>query len=302
MRVGVFISGVGTAPVDDVAACAAHAEEVGLDSVFVGDHLTPVEPMLDSTVVLAAAAAATRRVQVGYGVMILALRPVAWAAKQVAALQQVSGGRLVLGIGAGGAVHGTAGWEAVGVPYAERGPRTDRALELLPGLVAGEPAMVGGAEITLAPGATPPPVWMAGTTAAALRRTVRHADVWFPAMVGPATVAAGRERLAEVAAAEGRAVPEVAVGGVGVLGDDPGGAGVEGIVRALSGNYGVPIEEAASIPISGTPEWAAERMAEHARAGVTHLVLNPIDPVDGDWRRQVELIAQARSLVASLLD
>jgi alkanesulfonate monooxygenase SsuD/methylene tetrahydromethanopterin reductase-like flavin-dependent oxidoreductase (luciferase family) len=89
-------------------------------------------------VVLAAAAGATERIHLGVGVMVLALRDPAWAAKQLASLQHVSGGRVVLGVGAGGVKHGTEAWEAVGVPYAERGRRTDEALALLPGLIRGE--------------------------------------------------------------------------------------------------------------------------------------------------------------------
>jgi alkanesulfonate monooxygenase SsuD/methylene tetrahydromethanopterin reductase-like flavin-dependent oxidoreductase (luciferase family) len=120
----------------DVAEQARHAEQLGLDGIFVGDHLKPAGPYPESMVVLAAAAASTERIHVGVGVMVLALRDPAWAAKQLATLQHVSGRRVVLGVGTGGAVHGTEAWDAVGVPYAERGRRTDEALSLLPGLIA----------------------------------------------------------------------------------------------------------------------------------------------------------------------
>ena len=71
--------------------------------------------MLDSTVVLATAAAVTERITIGYGVMLLALRPVAWAAKQISSLQYVSGERVVLGVGTGNPAHGDIGWRAAGV-------------------------------------------------------------------------------------------------------------------------------------------------------------------------------------------
>ena len=102
----------------DVRESARFAEEIGLDSVWSTDHLIASAPMLDSSVVLATAAAVTERITVGFNVMLLALRPVAWAAKQVSTLQLVSGNRLVLGVGTGNPAHGDIGWRALTRPAA----------------------------------------------------------------------------------------------------------------------------------------------------------------------------------------
>jgi alkanesulfonate monooxygenase SsuD/methylene tetrahydromethanopterin reductase-like flavin-dependent oxidoreductase (luciferase family) len=120
----------------DVRESARFAEEAGLDSVWSTDHVIASAPILDSTVVLATAAAVTGRVKIGFGVMLLALRPVAWAAKQISTLQYVSGERVLLGVGTGNPAHGDTGWRAVGASYADRGRRTDDALAVLPDLVA----------------------------------------------------------------------------------------------------------------------------------------------------------------------
>src|SRR5689334_25009542 len=98
----------------DVKDSARYAEELGLDSVWSTDHLVASAPLLDSSVVLATAAAVTERITVGYNVMLLALRPVAWAAKQINTLQLVSNNRLVLGVGTGNPAHGDIGWRAAG--------------------------------------------------------------------------------------------------------------------------------------------------------------------------------------------
>ena len=171
---------------------ARYAEQLGLDGIFVGDHLKPAGPYPESMVVLAAAAAVTERIHVGFGVMVLALRDPAWAAKQLATLQHVSGGRVVRGVGTGGVMHGTEAWEAVGVPYAERGRRTDEALALLPGLIRSETVeLPSGASITLSPGADVPPILIGGNSPAALRRAVRHGAGWFSSVTTPQRVADG---------------------------------------------------------------------------------------------------------------
>jgi len=134
LRIGVGLptTRLGAEGGRDVRAAARHAEDLGLESVWAADHLIPAVPIVESTVALAAAAGATERVRLGFSVMILALRPLAWAAKQIGALQHVSGDRVLLGVGVSGPPHGTAAWEAVGVPYTGRGARTDAALPSCP--------------------------------------------------------------------------------------------------------------------------------------------------------------------------
>ena len=148
----------------DVRESARFADEAGLDSVWSTDHVIASAPMLDSTVVLATAAAVTGRVKIGFGVMLLALRPVAWAAKQISTLQYVSGERVLLGVGTGNPAHGDIGWRAVGASYADRGRRTDDALAVLPDLIAGRlVSLDGGPPVAIAPGATTQQVILAPT-------------------------------------------------------------------------------------------------------------------------------------------
>jgi alkanesulfonate monooxygenase SsuD/methylene tetrahydromethanopterin reductase-like flavin-dependent oxidoreductase (luciferase family) len=283
VRLQVDTDGTGA----DACDQARHAEDLGLDGIFVGDHLKPAWPYPESTVVLAAAAGVTERIQVGLGAMILALRHPAWAAKQIASLQHVSGGRVVLGVGIGAAEYGTEAWEAVGVPYAERGRRTDEALALLPGLIRGETVeLPSGASITLSPGADVPPILIAGNSPAAVRRATRHGAGWFSSMATPGQVADGARQLADPA--------EVAAGAVTRLGDDGGDARIDRLVASLTDGRGIPREDAAQLPITGTPAQAAERFAAYADAGATWLVLNILGD---DWKAQWELIAEATALL-----
>ncbi|MEV6285914.1 LLM class flavin-dependent oxidoreductase [Kribbella sp. NPDC051770] len=195
----------------EVAEAARVAEAAGAGSVWATDHLVASGPMVDSTVALTTAAAVTSRVKVGYGVMLLALRPAAWAAKQVASLQQVSGDRVVLGVGTGNPAHGDVGWRAARVSYADRGRLTDEALEVLPDLVAGRAAVVEDVEVTLAPGAAVPPILVAGAGTKALERAARFGDGWVPIGLPLGEVAGRLELLGELAAKHGRPRPTISI-------------------------------------------------------------------------------------------
>ena len=291
-KVGVILASApeapgGPSPVRDAARLA---EQLGLDSVWVGDHLVTGRPVLESTITLATAAAVTERVAVGLSVFVPAMRPLVWAAKQLATLQVVAGGRLVVGVGSGGP--GPEDWLAAGVPPAERGDRTDLALERLPGLLAGEPTAVqpgdSGARVTLEPAVPRPPLWVGGMSRRAMRRAATHGDGWFPSLVPASTVARDGARVREMAAERDRPEPVLAVGATAALGPH---ADVDAVARSLVGAYGMDPAQAAAVPLTGTPAQAAERIEEYADAGATHLVVGAAGP---GWRRQYELLAEAR--------
>ncbi|GAA4066358.1 MULTISPECIES: LLM class flavin-dependent oxidoreductase [Actinomadura] len=293
LKVGIGLSSANPQDAAGVAPQARLAEEAGLESVWSGDHLIAVRPFLDSTLRLAAAAAATERVKLGFGVMVLALRPVAWAAKQVATLQHLSGGRVLLGVGTGGAVHGEAAWRAVGVPYAERGRRTDAALEILPDLVEGRPTVVNGEEVTLEPGAPMPPVLVGGGLGAATtRRLLRFGDEWYAGFPTPRALRDAAARLAELAAEQGRPAPKLTASVSLGLGDLPASV-VDAQVRGLT-QYGMSEEDARDALAVGGPAQAAERLAALADAGA-HRVIGL--PFAGSSLRQTELLGETARLL-----
>ena len=113
-------------------AYAARAEELGFDSVWVWDHIflgvAPPFPVIDSLTLLSAVAARTTRVKLGTGVLVLPLRNPVVLAKELSSLDLIAGGRMLLGM--------ASGWykrefDAVGVPFNERGRIMDRNLEIL---------------------------------------------------------------------------------------------------------------------------------------------------------------------------
>jgi alkanesulfonate monooxygenase SsuD/methylene tetrahydromethanopterin reductase-like flavin-dependent oxidoreductase (luciferase family) len=283
----------------DPAEAARHAEDLGFESAWVVDQLVAGTgaPFIESIVALSAAAGATSRIKLGLGVMILPLRPLAWAGKQVASLQHVSGDRLLLGVGVGGARHDRS-WAAVGVPVHERGRRTDAALAVLPDLIAGREVVLplpGSPTVQLAPGAAVPPIVVGGTSAAAIERAIVHGDDWFLLPGPPSSVRDAREQLH--AAAHGRPVPRLTASVTVTLEGDAALPDHDEVVRLLTnpdGVYGMPVEAVPSVLVSGDPAAIAELLTEYAAAGA-HRVIVTI--AAGDWHRQTELLAEAYQLV-----
>ncbi|MEU8143191.1 LLM class flavin-dependent oxidoreductase [Nonomuraea sp. NPDC048901] len=296
-EIGVILPGVTVQREQgvDLREAARHAEDAGLDGVWHGDHLAIGGPTLDAPTALATAAAATSAIKIGTSVFIPAIRPVAWAAKQIATLQYVSGNRLVLGIGSGG---GPGQWAAAGMMYGKRGSRTDTALELLPKLLAGEEVHLqdepGQPTVTLAPAVDMPPVWVGNASEVAIRRAARLGDGWFPSLISSQEVAEGRERLAELAARYGRAVPVIAIGGTAALGTGPGVPSRERLAANISGAYGRTLDDVMEIPLTGQPKEAAEKLNAYREAGASHAV---IGISGGNWRAQVDLLAEVQDLL-----
>lgn len=278
----------------DIAAFARHAEDAGLDGVWVGDHLSTGAPFIESVVALGAAAAVTQRVQLGFGVMLLALRQQAWAAKQIASLQFISGNRVVLGVGVGVGGALVPEWEAAGVPLRGRGARTDMMLDALPELLSGRSTVLrtesGAPTVALQPAAPMPPVWIGGTSTAALRRTVEHGSGWLASLRTPAEVAECAAELAGLSEECGQPRPEI---GTTLF------TGLETAERERTVDWlaslVVPRELAASMVIGSVPE-LEDKMQQYARAGVSHFVVNP---GTGDVLTQYDLIADVRETFLS---
>uniref|UniRef100_UPI002456A57C LLM class flavin-dependent oxidoreductase n=1 Tax=Nocardia wallacei TaxID=480035 RepID=UPI002456A57C len=184
-----------------IAEAARRAEAAGLDSVgaadvLLGDGTAALEPM----VALATAAAVTHDIALEFGVLSVPTRPLPMLAAQVQTLQYLSGNRVGLGLGIGGFPESPF-WRALSAPTRGRGRQLDTALDLLPGLIAGAPTLLPGAEtpLVLSPAAAVPPLYVGGGTAdVVLRRVALRAAGWVPAArappAGPTAPAPRREQ------------------------------------------------------------------------------------------------------------
>lgn len=296
----------GTA-LPDIAGLARFAEQAGLDGVWVGDRLAAGElSVLDSGLSLAVAAAVTSRIAVGYAIYVPSLRPLAWAAKQVATLQHIAGGRLQLGVAVGGG--GDAEYLAAGFRRSDRARRTDEFLALLPGLLAGQPLphasgmltgqplphASGADAIQLRPAVPVPPLWVGGTSLPALRRAVRFSDGWLSGLQTPREFAASRQRLFELSDEAGRLRPLTGIGLHAAIGDGSSRELAEVTAGMLNSMYGVPADRGREVAIAGTPAQVASQLAPYAEAGAD-LIVVVCDPAPSpeSWG----LLAEVRHLL-----
>jgi alkanesulfonate monooxygenase SsuD/methylene tetrahydromethanopterin reductase-like flavin-dependent oxidoreductase (luciferase family) len=218
MRIGVVLpmavsDGPGEVPTwPQVRTFGQHAEAVGLHSVWVCDHLLsgpPDEGIHESWTILAALASSTRRVELGQLVMCTSFRPPALLAKMATTADAVSGGRLILGLG--------AGWydpeyQAFGYPTDHRVGRFEEVISIIGPLLRGERVTLAGSyyqvrdAVLRPPPDRPIPILVAAKGRRMLRLTARYADAWNTAWFGLPDDLLHR-RLAELNAAleaEGR--------------------------------------------------------------------------------------------------
>ena len=263
-----------------MAEAARIAEQAGYASIWAGDHLKCPAPVLDAPTCLAVAATVTTTPQIGLSVMLLGMRPLAWAAKQIATLQHLSGNRLRLGVGVGGEF--PQEYEAAEVPHNRRGARLDEALRLLPGVSRARDRALARTACADAAGA--------GRRAQRPRGRARgpFGDAWLPMWVSPETLAQRGERLAELAQTRS-AHPQPLVAGAGARRRGPARARAQAEAH-LRGQYGMALDRVERWTAFGGAEQVAEFLEPYARIGVSEILLLPLGsrPLE-----QIERLADA---------
>ncbi len=215
VKLGVAVRSMGPQSQPDVLlACVRAAEEAGLEDIWIQDHIA-IPPddaegsggrYLDPLTALAWLAGRTERIGLGVGVLILPYRPALPTAKAVATVQELSGGRLRLGVGVGWM---EAEFRALGVPRAERGRRSDETLALLRACFENDEVEANGQRFLFLPRPERPPIYVGGAGEHALRRVVAYGDGWMPIQGDPEQLARSIRRLGELSDRAGRAMPEV---------------------------------------------------------------------------------------------
>jgi probable F420-dependent oxidoreductase len=213
MKFGLYAINYGTcADPGSLVRVAHHAEAAGLDSLWAGEHLVlpspqpadyaiaPEIPSLDAVVALALAAANTTTITVGTGILQLPLHHPVLLAKQLASVDRIADGRLVVGVGVG---YLAPEFAALGVPLDERATRTDEYLEAMRALWTmtspefhGRHVDFAGVDVHPRPvHPDGPPIMIGGNSALARRRAITSARGWIPADLDLDAARAARRAL-----------------------------------------------------------------------------------------------------------
>jgi probable F420-dependent oxidoreductase len=280
MRVGVTVPNVHETLAErtTIEAVGRVADDLGFDSIWCNDRLAipgarsggGAEPayavaygqdrgqhIYEPLIVLAYLAAVTRRVMLGTSVYLLPLRNPLLAARQAVSLDRLSDGRLLLGVGVGWLDDEFA---ALGVPYRERGRRTDEAIAVLK-----ESCGPNSARFLPKPVQRPhPPLWIGGRSDAAMRRAARAGDAWHPSHL---TLDELRRRIPELhveCERAGRSADDVTVTTRRKL--TLGASSTDDPERVLHGDPGA----------------IAATVAELEEAGVVHLIVEIPGSTEGE--------------------
>jgi probable F420-dependent oxidoreductase len=275
MQLGIHLPHIGRkAGPDAIRRAAVQAEDLGFADVWVSEHVIlpkdapypPSPAFYEPILTLTWAAAATKRVRLGTSVIVLPMHHPVPVAKQVATLQSLSEGRVIFGIGVGWL---EAEFAALGVPFRERGRRTDESIALMRALWRDDPVSFPSkyiaaqiADMRMEPKPAPIPIWVGGSSEKALERAVKLCDGWHGSRLPP-----------------DKAAP---------------------IIARLRGARPAPF--AISLRTAWDGKDAGElagRLAAYRDVGAGHVLVEPADREIGDWLRSAEKIAKAGEGIVS---
>jgi alkanesulfonate monooxygenase SsuD/methylene tetrahydromethanopterin reductase-like flavin-dependent oxidoreductase (luciferase family) len=276
---------------------ATAVEAAGLSSIWCGDH---VAGQVDGIAALGVLAGATESITIGSCVIVAPFRPAVVTAKGLMTAAHAAPGRMIVGLGAGGDL--PAEFAAVGADLHTRGAQLDECIEVIRRLWSGAPADFDGQWTTLTRMQLhpivqpPPPIWIGGRSAAAVRRAARIGAGYLPYLVSPSEV---RRRVGslEVAASEAGESWQGQVGAVTYVVSGRNRAAALSRTAEAVPVRGLSTAQLGSRCLVGDTDDIIEQARAYVTAGVDHLILGcPADAgADVD-----EFLTIARSIADEL--
>jgi len=269
-----------------------------VDSIWQTDRIVSRQPVLESMTTMAALAGRTRRMKFGMNVVSLAFRDPVLLTQQCATIDVLSEGRLLPAFGIGSPLGPE--WEALALDTKTRGRKTDECLEIIRRLWREESVDFSGAFFKLKgvtilpkPVQSDLPMWIGGSTDAAIRRTARIGTGWQSGGDPPAEAGRVVAAIKAAAAEAGRSIDEDHYGaGFAFHFGSRDAPGIGKAMEAYTKRTGRDATQAFAI---GDTEAILARLAEYVDAGVSKFILRPLG-VDDD-----AILAQTRLLIEQVL-
>jgi probable F420-dependent oxidoreductase len=273
-------------------------ERGGIDSVWFSERLSSPLPVPEPMTTMAAVAARTRRLKFGPSVLIMPFRTPVLAAREMAMIDYLSGGRMLPAVGIG--VESEREFQAAGVPFRERGRRTDEAIQIMRRCweqdevtFAGEFWKLERVSVLPKPAQKPFPLWIGGNSEAAMRRAGRFGDGWIPSFITPSQLRIGVEKTQVFAQAAGRQVPTDHFGALFYVGIDRDDHAARAAAEPYIPKGRVDETTLAACTAFGPAEIIAAKIEEYIAAGASKFVLRPMCPPE----RLLDQVAQLAEAV-----
>ncbi len=295
MKFGLCLPNYGRSTTfDRIRQVALLAEQLGYASVWTTDHVAVpqenIEPygnIYESLTILAMAAMLTRRVQLGTSILVLPQRDPVLAAKQIATIDRASGGRMIVGVGAG---WNEREYRHLGADFHTRGKRLDEDIRLLRALWSRENVSFEGRWTQLDHVMSAPlpaqdshlPIWIGGNEEPSLRRAAELGDGWQTTGASPDQIAQGVRRIDELHTANQRG-SESNLANKRINESDAGNERIESGGLTISARLSIDINPDTPATyqylghprhrLAGTLDVIRARLGEYRAAGVEHIAL-----------------------------
>ena len=287
VRIGVGLGRFSFESIRSFRSWLDLCEESAIDSIWQSDQVVTSHPSPEPLSLVAMVAGATLRLKVGMNAVVLGFRDPVIFARQCAAIDFLSDGRLLPVVGVGLAA--SPSWQATGRSPRGRGARANEALEIITRLWSGERVSFQGehyqlrdAEISPLPVQKPLPIWIGGSSQAAIRRTVRYGTGWLAGLQTASEAVETAAAIRREGTAQGRAIPEDHYGATILYRIEPGGAPTAPEPE-LPGS-------ASPLLVSGDAQGLIAKIREYTDGGITKFVAIPLVRSEAEWFEQTRLL------------
>jgi probable F420-dependent oxidoreductase len=284
--IGFGLWRLGMPSPDTICSYAERAEAVGIDSIWLSDHIVSRNPELEISCIMAMFAARTKKIKMGPSVLTLPARDPVQVAKTYATLDYLTGscGRVIMAVGLGSDPHDSL---ACGIAPEERAKRMEEGVQVLRKLWAGPHVTHEGrfykfSDVTIEPRPAKGSldIWIGGKSDLAIKRTARYGDGWFPSFVTPDEFKDGMTKLIEYGTQYDRSINPREAGVLILTHVSHNRTRAQEITQKFFQGFPIPPESLPARCAIGTPEECIEKIRSYVNVGCSKFVLWPVAPPD----------------------